>query len=196
MKTHEVVSISLQSAKWSQKCKFHYFLSDHSMYLLVLGILCSISSQGIGKGLLFRVLCLTFLYFCHISLLAYLFLVLKKCPDPNTQFLVALLMHPIPLKHATKISLQQIFSLLMTLSFFTKIMSLVFLYWSWCLKLLFVPTLTLFVPTLTPLFCPLYFTQKCICQNSKQLRELFIVLWNTHMQCIAKINNTFNRYDF
>ena len=158
MKTHDVVSIRLQSAKWSQKCIFHCFLSDHSMYLLVLGILCSISCTNIGKGLLFRVLCLIFLYFCHLSLLVYLFLVLEKCPDPNTQILVALLLHPIPLKHATTISLQQHFSPLMTLSFFIKSLSLSFLYWSWCSKLLLVPTLTLFVPTLTPLFCPLYFT--------------------------------------
>ena len=96
-------------------------------------------------------------------------------------------MHPIPLKHATKISLQQNFSLLMTLSFFIKSLSLSFLYWSWCSKLLLVPTLTLFVPTLTPLFGPLYFTQKVFFQNSKHLRQFFIVLGYTHMRYIAKM---------
>ena len=55
------------------------------------------------------------------------------------------------------------------------------------MKMIACPDPNIFVPTLTPLFSTLYFTQKVFFQNSKLLRQLFIVLGYPHMQCIAKM---------
>ena len=157
------------------------------MCLLDIIILCGISCPSVGREYLFCILCHIVLYFCHISLFLYFFLVIQTCPDPNTQFLVALLLHTVPLRHSTKISLLQIFSLILSLFVIIKSNG------SWLFKLVLMmkmiacPDPNIFVPTLTPLFSTLYFTQKVFFQNSKHLRQFFIVLGYTHMRYIAKM---------
>ena len=99
---------------------------------------------------------------CHTLyvLLASYFLVLKKCPDPNTHFLVSLLLHPVPLSYATRISLLQMFYLILDLFFTSKSNASCLFVLQLILKILACPDPNNFVPTLTPFPCTPVFPSK------------------------------------
>ena len=104
-------------------------------------------------------------------------------------------MHPVPLRHSTNITLSQNIPLLLPQFIITRSNISCLFVFAANIDNVTCPDPNIFVPTLTPFFMHPCFPLKFIFQNFKQMRQLFVVLYYTHMQCIDKIIQKFYRYD-